>query len=159
AAPGIDVATLIGLRSGAQDVLRDISADPLSYGFLEFGTLRNPAESTTRILTLRAAGPLPVSLPGGYPTLNLLVERTEQWNDNSRLYQSTAESSIVLFTPERWQDTNSAYAEFWAPVIGPDNNIPFVHEFGVGASVRYDEIEGRGSLVGINCLSVPRPLT
>src|SRR5690606_11380405 len=75
------------------------------------------------------------------------------------LYQSTAESSIVLFTPERWQDTNSAYAEFWAPVIGPDNNIPFVHEFGVGASVRYDEIEGRGSLVGINCLSVPRPLT
>lgn len=159
AAPGVDVATLTGLRSGAIDVIRDTNADPISYSFLDFGSMRNPAESTTEVLTLRAAGPLPVSLPGGYPTLSLMIERTEMWTGDSRTYQSTAESSIILFTPERWQNTNSAYAEFWAPVIGPENNIPFVYELGFGVSARYDEIEGRGSLVGINCLSVPRPLT
>lgn len=159
AAPGIDVATLTGLRSGAIDVIRDTNANPITYGFLDFGSMRNPAENTTEILTLRLAGPLPIKLPGGYPTVSTLIERTEMWNGDSRTYQSAAESSIVLFTPERWQNTNSAYAEFWAPLIGPDNNIPFVHELGFGASARYDEIEGRGTLVGINCLSVPRPLT
>lgn len=159
AAPGIDVATLTGLRSGAIDILRDTNENPLSYSFLDFGSQRNPAESRTEVLTLRAAGPIPIKLPGGYPTLNLLVERTEQWAGESRTYQSTAESSIVLFTPERQQDTNSAYAEFWAPLVGPDNGIPFVHELGFGVSARYDEIKGRGSLAGIVCLSVPRPLT
>ncbi|WP_426026348.1 TonB-dependent receptor plug domain-containing protein [Brevundimonas sp. TSRC1-1] len=159
AAPGIDVATLTALRSGDIDVIRDINADPIDYAFLDFGSMRSPAEATTQIVSLRFAGPLPIKLPGGYPTLSTLIERTELWNGDSRTAQSTAESSIVLFTPERWQDTKSAYAEFWAPLIGSENNIPLVYELGFGASARYDEIEGRGGLVGINCLSVPRPLT
>lgn len=159
AAPPIDLPTLTGFSSGAVDVIRDPAVLPLSYGFLDFGTLRNPAESTTEAYAMRFAGPLPISLPGGRPSLNFLLERTEQWVGESQLIQNTATSSTVLFTPERWQDTNSAYAEIWAPLIGPDNRIPFVHELGFGVSARYDEYESRGARSGITCLSVPRPLT
>lgn len=157
--PGADLATLTGFRNGSVDIIRDPAVAPLAYGYLGFGTLRNPSESTTEALSLRFAGPLPISLPGGRPSLNVLVEHTEQWVGASELYQNTADSSVIQFTPERWQDTNGAYAEFWAPVIGPGNNIPFVHEFGFGVSARYDEYKGRGANSGINCLNVARPLT
>jgi len=157
--PGADAATLAGFRSGAVDVIRDPLVDPLSYSYLDVGTLRNPAESTTEALSLRLAGPLPFSLPGGRPTLNLLLERTEMSVGESVLVQNTADSSVIQFTPARWQDTNSAYAELWAPVVGPDNNIPLVYEFGFGVSARYDEYQSRGTLSGITCLNVPRPLT
>ncbi|MDY6922502.1 MAG: TonB-dependent receptor [Pseudomonadota bacterium] len=157
--PGPDLATLTAFRDGSVDVIRDINEAPLAYNYLDFGTLRNPAESTTETFSLRFAGPAPISLPGGRPSLSILFERTEQWIGDSELYQNTADSSVIQFTPERWQDTDSAYAEVWLPVIGPANGIPFVHEFGLGVSARYDKYESKGTLSGINCLNVSRPLT
>jgi outer membrane receptor protein involved in Fe transport len=157
--PGPTLANLTAFRNGSVDVLRDPAVAPLAYDYLDFGTLRQPSESTTQTFSMRFAGPLPFSLPGGRPSLNVLAERSEQWVGDSLSYQSTADTSVITYTPERWQDTNSAYAEFWAPLIGADNNIPFVHELGFGVSARYDEYKGRGARSGINCLNVNRPLT
>lgn len=159
AAPRFDLATLTGFRNGSVDVIRDPAVSPLTYGFQDFGTKRNPSESTTETFSMRFAGPLPITLPGGRPSLNVLVERAEQWVGESRVYQSSTDFSVVNFTPERTQDTNSAYAEIWAPVFGPENNIPFVHELGFGVSVRYDAYEANGAYAGTNCFSVSRPLT
>jgi outer membrane receptor protein involved in Fe transport len=159
ATPGADLATLTAFRTGAVDIIRDPAVDPLAYGFLDFGTRRSPSESTTAAFSMRFAGPLPIDLPGGRPSLNVLFERTEVWNGESDFYQNTADSAVILFTPERWQDTNSIYAEVWVPVIGPDNAVPLVHELGFGISARHDEYESRGTLSGITCLNVPRPLT
>lgn len=157
--PSSDLATITGMQNGTIDVVRDLAVSPITYGYLDIGTVREPSLSTTEVLSLRFAGPLPVSLPGGRPTLNVLVERTEQWIDQSVLYQNSAESGTIVFTPQRWQDTNSAYAEFWAPVVGPENAIPFVYELGFGVSARYDEYEGTGARSGLTCLQVARSLT
>lgn len=158
-APGFDVATLAAFRSGSVDVIRDPAISPLTYGFLDFGTLRSPSESTTKTLSARFAGPLPISLPGGKPSLTLLFETAEQWVGESRVVQNTADSSVVNFTPERTQTTNSAYAELWAPIVGPENNIPFVYELGFGASARYDQYDANGAYTGITCFGAARPLT
>ncbi|MBA4000067.1 hypothetical protein [Brevundimonas sp.] len=86
------------------DIIRDPAVAPLSYSFLDFGTLRSPSESTTEAFSTRFVGPLPIDLPGGRPSLHLLFERTEVWNGESEFYQNTAASSVILFTPDRWQN-------------------------------------------------------
>ncbi len=160
AAPSIDLATTNGLANGTLDIMRDPNLSPLTYGFLaSLPTQRAPSLSTVKTTTLRLAGPAPITLPGGKPAISLMIERSDNWVDDSVAITNAATSSTISYTPERTQTTDSAYLEMRAPIFGPQNKIPLVHSLEFQVSARYDAYEGSGAKTFINCLSVSRPLT
>jgi outer membrane receptor protein involved in Fe transport len=159
--PSPDLATIHGMQDGTLDVMRDLTVSPLTYGYLNggFSGQRTPSLSTTKVYSLRLAGPVPFELPGGKPAASLLFEHTDIWIDDSVGMSNTALESAINYTPERSQATDSAYVELRAPIIGPRNNIPLVHSLELQVSARYDAYEGRGAVQNITCLFVLRPLT
>lgn len=159
--PAIDQATSLGLSNGTIDIMRDTNLSPLQLGYLSTGSgsLRSPSLSTTKAWSLRLAGPLPISLPGGKPAVTVLAEHTDLWVGDSIGVANNFDQSAIVYTPERDQATDSVYAELRAPIIGPDNHIPLVYSLEFQVSARYDAYEGRGARSNIQCLFVFRALT
>lgn len=161
-ARNIDAATIAGLANGTLDIMRDLKLSPLSYGFLDDSILpgQQPTISKSQTASLRLAGPLPLTLPGGNPVVTLLVERNRNASGDDVGYSNSATLGRINYIPARSQVTKSAYGEIRIPLIGEANNIPLVEELEFQIAARYDQYVSVGAPgAEIICLSVTRPLT
>ncbi len=147
-----DADTQLGLMFGEPDVLLDVAKFPPTYGFLKSPLIEStPSRSDQRTVSLRLAGPLPIKLPGGRPTVTLLAERTKTNINDSITTLSSWLVSSVAYTPARDQATNSVYAEMRVPILSAQNNIPFARELEFQIAGRYDRTVGHGGLTSITC--------
>ena len=81
-------------------------------------------------------GPLKVAAGVEYVHYGLIMDKTYPNNAGP----SSLDSQTFLLDLDR--DVNSAYVEVLLPVIGPDNQLPFVRKFDLSASARYDNYMG-----------------
>jgi len=150
--PPLDLATATGLSLGTLDVVRDLRLDPIAYGFLASPSLGvEPSRSATETVSLRLAGPLPLSLPGGKPSLTLLLEQTRNTVDDSVQVLSQPTFGQISYVPARSQRTRSAYGELLLPIVAPGNAIPFLRSLELRGAARYDQTIGVGALAAVSC--------
>jgi outer membrane receptor protein involved in Fe transport len=161
----LDSAGTAALASGrpaadgrpALDVLQEGNTYPIDFTpyLLPLPTSIVPTETTLDDVTARASGPL-FDLPGGPLNVAMLVERrTETLEDTVFTSVSAAtRQPTYSFYPHRSQRVDSYYLETNAPLISARNELPFVHDLALQASVRHDEYETRQQNEG-NGLAVP----
>lgn len=141
------------ITDGTFDIIQDLST--VSFPFA-FDTLLAPDlanGSSVFTATLKLAGPVPVTLPGGRPTLALNLEHNkEKLDDTYEVGGSEGGSGIVVnFNPSRTQTIQSAYGEVRLPVIGAANHVPLVQNLELVIAGRYEHYKGSGTLVNNNC--------
>lgn len=146
--PGLTVL----LGSGSQDVLRDLREAPLDLTYIDsdFGSISTPATTTMTTQSLRLAGPVPITLPGGKPRMTLNIERSVEVA-GSVISATNAEFSSVTYTPERKQKIFAAFAEIAFPIVGPDNGIPLIRSLELRIAARHESYTGEGALANILC--------
>lgn len=152
--PSFDVATSDAFNAGAIDLLRDVSQNPLSFGYLDrpASGLIQPSHGTSRSYTLKLAGPMPgLRLWGGRPIITLQLEQNKQTQGEYVAFTNNTANSNVNFTPERSQRTDSAYGEVRFPIIGKDNRVPLIHELELQVAGRYDRYVGVGANATLAC--------
>lgn len=144
--PRVTAATISALRNGTLNVLRDVTIDPLAVVFdtVPFSDARTPALSSTFAPSLRLAGPIPVSLPGGKPQMTVNMEYSSERMGESYGIGLT-ELTRITYVPASEQKTWSAYGEVSFPLIGRNNNVPFIQEFELRLSARAERYQGDGS--------------
>lgn len=149
-----DQATADGVRLGTINLLRDLTATPPTFTYLDrpaTGLIR-PSHGYSRSYTLKLAGPLPfVRLWGGKPIVTLLLEQDKQTQGEYVSFANNTQSSSVSFTPARSQRTDSAYGEIRFPIIGERNKVPLIRELELQIAGRYDRYVGVGSNATLNC--------
>lgn len=156
--PVVDPASASALANGTLDVIRDTIASPLAIGLAPtLPRSRNQSELTD--LSVRFAGPLPITLPGGKITLSMLLESRRETLDEALGYQSSTTASSLTYTPSRSQTVNSFYAEARVPVFAPANNVPLMHLLEFQLAGRIDDYRTLGAAAALTCVNVARPLT
>lgn len=146
------------LRNGGIDVLRDVAAYPLNlvYDSVPFSSFSQTGRSSTLTPSLRIAGKLPFSLPGGKPQLTLNAEITRE-RINS-VFSATQTDTLVSasLTPEARQTTKSLYGEIAFPIFSEGNDIPLMKMLELRVSARHESYSGNGADV-ISCFGAPGP--
>lgn len=149
--PRISAAGLAQFQSGAQDVLRDVRLAPaLTYQYLDvpFGTMQTQTRNDIANLSLRLAGPLPVGLPGGKPTVTLSIERSTQNQAADSFADNNFDFSTVRLSPSGRQRIDAAYGEINLPILGGEKHLPLIHELLLTVSGRYERYRETGSPYG-----------
>lgn len=140
-------ATIAGIQSGEQNVLRDLNLYPIKFEYdsQPFSNASTPGYSTVFNPSVRVAGPLPFRLPGGNPQLTVNTEYS--WEKLDGVVSASSSSGLVTrtFHPEATQTTLSAYGEIALPVIGRDNHVPLVRELEIRLSARAEHYRGDGA--------------
>jgi iron complex outermembrane receptor protein len=132
---------LTAISNGTINVLRDTMAFPLDLSPYRQHSLSNNT-SSTRVMTVRFAGPL-WQLPGGPVILSALAEKREDLLGNNRGLEqsdngpgtSLAVTGILL---EKEQAVHSAYTELKIPLFSATNARPGFYGFEFQAAVRHD---------------------
>ncbi len=145
--PIVNNTTANGLGRGVQDVLRDVNAYPITvaYDDVPFYTSQTPGRSSTFAPSLRIAGPLPLTLPGGQPQMTVNVEYSDERIAAVSGAFATDASSTVSFTPAASQKTRSIYGEIAFPLVGEANKVPLVRQFELRISARAESYTGDGA--------------
>lgn len=104
-------------------------------------------EQRTKLGAVKLDGPL-VELPGGALKVALGAEyRRETFKQRGYVGAFPVPENLA-------RDIRSVYAEFFVPLVGDANAMPFVQRFDVSLSTRYDEYSDFGSTtnpkVGVN---------
>src|SRR5262249_21942868 len=137
----ISDATVSGIADGSIDVLRDVNKFPVTF---EQGTFAGASSSGGQGLikdyTLRLAGHLPWTLPGGQVALSALIER----RDESLGRAGFSFSGFQLFRPAQSQSINSAYVEGSLPFVSPSNALPYLNLLELEIAVRRDSYDVKG---------------
>lgn len=152
--------TLDTFRNGEQDVLRDVRLAPAfnyAYENVPYGSRQTPTRNDLTSASVRLAGPIPFTLPGGEPTATISLERTLQKQSESLIAQNSALQSVVNISAPGREQVDSAYAEINLPLIGSDNKIPLVRELLLTIAGRYERSEETGS-PNAACLLMDGPL-
>src|SRR5690606_35870593 len=124
-----------------------------SYLFTEPTNRSGPWDSVLTNPSVRASGPV-FRLPGGDATLTLAIQQEAlriERASNTLVDTLSREPIHVVFTP-REQATTSGYAELVMPLVGPANNVPFVHELELRAAVRHDDYVTRSPPAGLDAI-------
>jgi outer membrane receptor protein involved in Fe transport len=151
--PFITDPTKTGLESGSIDALRDLSSAPLNlaYNVGPYYTRRGDGISSTISPSLRFAGPLPITLPGGkvQMTLNTQIDRDRS---NPALSTTLSPSSfdptaaaLTIYKPVGIRTTKSAYAEAVFPLVGGAHRLPLIRLLELRLSARYDSSVSNGA--------------
>lgn len=143
----LSAATAAELAIGTQDVLRDTTQFPLSlaYDNVPFYFKSTPGRSYAFSPSLRVAGPLPLSFPGGKPQMTINVEYLDDRIAAVQTALSTMRGSGVTYVPSASQQTASIYGEIAFPLIGEKNHIPLVRQLEMRLSARGERYIGRGA--------------
>lgn len=148
-----------GLSSGAIDIIRDVQAYPIAYQLTDVGSFQENVPSTARTASLRLAGPLPIGLPGGKPTLTMQLQRVNTTLPGSVGYSSAATGSSISYRPRRVVSADSAYFEGRIPIFSEANHIPFLNTLEFQVAGRYEKYSVSGTVSSTLCYSFTRPLT
>ncbi|GAA0673215.1 outer membrane receptor protein involved in Fe transport [Sphingomonas insulae] len=143
----ISQATEDQLVSGTQNVLRDLTLQPLSlsYDDLPFFTAATPGTSSTFAPSLRIAGPLPLRLPGGKTQMTLNVEYSDQRNGGVITASNRMTRSILSYAAPASQRTWSAYGEIALPIISDAHKIALFRQLELRLSARAEWYRGNGA--------------
>lgn len=155
--PSLSLDTLAEFQNGTQDVLRDVRlAPPFSYAYLDipFSTSSSRSRNDIETFSLRLAGPLPVRLPGGKPTVTLSVERSTQRQAADSFVQNFTDLSTVRISPPGKQRIDALYGEVNFPLLGDGNSLPLIRELLLTVSARYEKYKESGSPYG-TCYQEP----
>ncbi len=135
------------LIDGRLDPLRDVNAYPLDFSPYYVSPM--PQATYQRVLlmenaTLRLAGPV-WRLPGGAVNLSMLLERREQGDEKATVRTTYTSEGVPTYNyyPAREWNTDSAYAEITAPLVGAPNARPGVQGLELQASYRQDRSDSR----------------
>lgn len=149
--PRISAAGLAQFQDGVQDILRDVrlaSALRYQYADVPFGTSQSPTRNDIANLSLRLAGPVPVSLPGGKPTVTLSAERSTQKQAADSFLNNDIELSTARISPPGRQRIDAAYGEINLPILGGEKRLPLIHELLLTVSGRFERYRETGSPYG-----------
>lgn len=130
--------------SGAVDYLQDTFAllDLSAYETDKLSKYR----TSTRNSALRLSGPV-WQLPGGRPTLNLLVENRKMRIGDDGFEGSNSGPGTPQVVSNTWaagkQDVDSAYLELTLPLVSSLNRRPGVESLEVQLAGRYDRYKSR----------------
>ncbi|WP_233151027.1 TonB-dependent receptor [Sphingomonas mollis] len=143
----ISTTTELELSEGQQNVLRDLTIQPLvlNYDDLPFGRKRTPGTSSTFAPSLRVAGPLPLQLPGGKTQMTLNIEFVDQRNGAVVSASNRVTKSILTYAAPANQRTWSTYGEIAFPIIGEANRLPLIRQFELRLSARAEKYVGNGA--------------
>ncbi len=144
----VSFAGLAAFQNGTQDILRDVRLAPgFSYTYLDipYATSSSQTRNDIANLSVRLAGPLPVRLPGGKPTVTLSVERSTQRQAADSFIQNDEEQSTVRISQPGRQRIDAAYGEINLPILGDTHHLPLVRELMVTVSGRYEKYRETGA--------------
>ena len=138
-------STVLGAASLAADdalqgaVFRDLAASPLSNAGSLFTFYKQNGDmgNMLKTLSLRLSGPV-MELPGGKLTATALLERRQETSDDALNTSDMGGTRNFYWTPEARRRVDAQYLELRAPVISARNNVPFVNQLELMASVRHD---------------------
>jgi len=127
------------VANGSLDLLRDTIAYPIDYSPYYIDSYNTPFTTTLKDVTLRLAGPVG-SLPGGSPTVSLLLElRDESYGEGYAFGRNN-----VYYSP-RAQSVDSAYLEAKLPLFSSRNAMRAVQELELQIAGRRDDYTVKGS--------------
>lgn len=159
----VNASQVIAMQNGTIDVLRDLIASPIAYQYQDLGSFSERRPVTATSASLRLAGPLPVTLPGGKPTMTVELQRNRVNMPGARSYTvlntGATGSTTAAYSPPRALTTDSGYFEAKLPVISADNHIPLINALELQVAARYERYAVDGTLGNITCYTLPRPLT
>ena len=130
------------------NVFRDLTAFPLDFSPFQYetpGSTQFPQENESTNLALRVSGSA-FELPAGRVNLSFLAESREDqikgsFSESIVPGSAAPGTRVISFTPPREQSVDSLYAEALIPVFSDKYSFPFVKEFDLQVSVRYDSYE------------------
>lgn len=156
---GVTSDTRQAIQAGTIDVLRDINLFPVTFETYGLPASAIPSGQTTmRNIGVRAAGPLPWSLPGGRIRVTTLVERREEIvGEQVNLNLTATGVPVEILRPGRSQDINSVYLELTAPIVAPSSKVSGIEQLELQIAVRRDEYSVVGASDFIN-LAEPQPV-
>lgn len=158
---GLDGASATGLTNGQLDILSDVATNPLPYTFIQsrYGFVRTPAETRIWVGTAKVAGPIPIRLPAGRPTLSLNLEQSNDYSGEAREIVNEFNRSFITFAPKRSQKISSVYGEIRIPLISSAMSVPLIEEQELQIAARHERYKGRGSGINYDCFrsAVPFP--
>ena len=165
-ASALDPSISLGILNGSIDIFQDRRSNPIPYAFLSTSNQTSPSISTGETLSLRLAGPIPLTLPGGEPVVTLLAEHDGTWlgglktinappsvtalppydaNFNSLTVNTVTladiaaqQQSAIFYSPNRSQTTDSFYGEMRIPIVGASNHVPLIQSLELLVAGRYD---------------------
>ena len=161
APPPLSLATQNGLKNGTIDILKDGAASPVPYVYqpTDAGIYGDPAPSFNRSYSLKLSGPTPwLRLWGGKPQLTLLLERDRVAIGDAVQINNNETQSNISYSPFRFQDNDSAYAEVSLPVLSPENKVPFMRALEFQISGRYDHYKASAGDANIMCQNTSQGL-
>ena len=131
------------VANGAINVLRDYSLSPIDFSPYRINVGSGLTTATTNLddFVLRAGGNVG-RLPGGAPTVSLLVERLKEKYDP---VDTLANNVTSTHLPERSQVTSSAYAEVNVPIFSSATGIPGVRSLDLQLAGRFDRFSVHGA--------------
>lgn len=151
----LSAASQTSFEDGTFDLIQDTARASFP---LEIVTLTVPDQSfasTEFTAALKLAGPVPIGLPGGRPTLTLNLEHNRQTSGDvvSVVRSPFATGVSITVTPRRGETLDSAFGEVRIPFIAQANDIPLVRTFEVTIAGRYGRYRGRGADLNYQCFS------
>lgn len=138
----------VDVNSGQLDVFRDVSRYPIGIsGYVSDPVVSPYAKTVLGVSSVRASGPLPISLPGGKVNVTALLEyKDEKFGDNTILLNEF--TALTYF--KRSQNVRSAYLETRLPLVSDRNDIPMVRELEAQIAARWDDYSLSGANFGIS---------
>lgn len=153
ATPPAPVTGYLGfLQSGAIDGLRDLTTFPLTvpYNTGPYDNRFSVGRSSNIAPSLRIAGPLPFTLPGGRPQITANAEINTQRVDQVWLTRLGDDGAITTFTPTVKQTSKSFYGEVAFPILGGNHTLPLFKQLELRFSARHESYTGDG-VNAFNC--------
>lgn len=152
----IDPVATAAIRTGAIDILRDVSAYPVDLGQYALQPLvAAPIKSNSTIGTARFGGPV-IRLPGGSLALSGFIEFRHQEIGETIV----REAGGYQLWPDRSQDVRSGYLEATLPIFSASPNAFEAPALELKAAGRYDwyTIRSTGSQIVFDG-QTPGPIT
>lgn len=139
------------LEQGVVNGLVDTTTFPLPAPYYQtpYYTRRAIGRASNITPSLRVAGPLPFTLPGGKAQLTLNTEINTQTVDATASTNLT-NNAITTYTPQVKQTSRSIYGEVAFPILGGDHTLPLVKLLELRISARYESYTGDG-VDPLNC--------
>lgn len=135
------------LQDGTINGFLDTTSFPLSlpYNATPYSNRNADGKASNLAPSLRLAGPLPLTLPGGK------VRITANAEINTARIEATAntllkdDTALTNYIPKAMQNTKSVYAEVMFPLLGGKHQLPLVKLLELRLSARHESYRGDGA--------------
>lgn len=145
-APERSINYLELLKDGTVPGLRDFSTTPLGvpYNTGPYYQRRQTGRASNIAPSIRIAGPLPFTLPGGRPQMTINTEINTQTVDAVKSTDLSDTGATTRYTPTVRQTSKSIYGEVAFPILGGENTLPLIRMLELRFSARHESYRGDG---------------